>query len=73
MIAFLTEIELQQLDSLDREQLLAKLSHHLDCLPLEFTHEWQDRQATDSLRMLLLAARVIHLLRLRDRRRQTAL
>jgi hypothetical protein len=59
MIASLTEIELDLLDSTSREQVLAQLQDRRGCLPLGMTDEWLAQQSTSRLRLLVLAAKLI--------------
>jgi hypothetical protein len=63
MITVLTKLELRLLDLLSRDEILATLRSARDCVPPDFTGEWLEKQCTDRLRALLLAARLIGALR----------
>jgi hypothetical protein len=60
--ARLFELEMNCLDTMPRHQLLEALRERCDCLPGDLL-ERLDVQATDRLRLLLFAARLIYALR----------
>jgi hypothetical protein len=62
MITTLSELELSCIDRLSREQLLAALRNHTEHLPGDLVERLDD-QSTDQLRLLLLAGRLIRVLR----------
>jgi hypothetical protein len=72
MIAVLVELEGRLLEAANRDQLIATLAERADCLPPEFTRERLEQQPTDRLRLLLLAARMIYVLRQQVRRTSLA-
>jgi hypothetical protein len=63
LISTLTELELRQLDSMSREQLISRLLEFKDNTPVEFCQELLEQQGTDRLRLLLLAVKLIRVLR----------
>ncbi len=68
MVTGLFELEVQCLNSMTRSQLMEAIGEHWDCLPVDL-QERIGEQATDSLRLHVLAARLIHALRQRPSRR----
>ncbi|HEV3444659.1 MAG TPA: hypothetical protein VG099_08460 [Gemmataceae bacterium] len=71
MFATLIELEMLVLEEMSREQLIAALLEERDCLSLEFTREWLAEQSTDGLRLFMLAAKLVRVLR-QNRSRTTA-
>jgi hypothetical protein len=65
MTAFLLDLELQLLDSMSQEQLLAELKPRQHCLTCEMSGEWLCGRPPCALRMLLLAAKLIDVVRRR--------
>jgi hypothetical protein len=57
------ELRAWQLDGMSREDLLAALRQLGEPLQLRFTAEWLQRKSTDQLRILLLTARLLAVLR----------
>jgi hypothetical protein len=68
MSATLAELELRTFDELSHEQLIAMLLERTDCLPKRFTRERLERQSTEELQILLLAAKLLDVLRKQDHR-----
>jgi hypothetical protein len=68
MIAAWAELELCSLGKLSRDQLIALVLRRRDQLGLKFDQEWLEDQPTQRLRVLLMAARLLGLLRHRDNR-----
>jgi hypothetical protein len=66
MISALTELELRLLDRMDREQLIAALGRARHWLLVEISDEWLSEQSTERLRILLLAAKLLRVLRQRE-------
>lgn len=66
MIASLVEVEVRLLDSSSREQLVATLRES------GITQAWLAEQSTDRLRLLLLAVRLLRMLRRQDEIRARA-
>jgi hypothetical protein len=62
MVSTLSQLELQCIDPMSRQQLLDAIRARLDCLPPDL-REGLDEQPTDQLRLLLLAARLTYALR----------
>jgi hypothetical protein len=62
MITTLSELELSCIDRLSREQLIAALRNHTEHLPGDLL-ERLDEHSIDHLRLLLLAGRLIRVLR----------
>jgi hypothetical protein len=62
MVACFCALEMHCLDSMTRAQLIEDLAEHPDCLPADL-QEHVAEQATDRLRLHVLAARLIHALR----------
>jgi hypothetical protein len=50
--------EIRDIDSLNREELIAQLLEFRDCARTKFTWQWLDRQSTERLQMFLLAAQL---------------
>jgi hypothetical protein len=65
MISRLGRVEIRQIDSLRRAQLLGILLGFKDCPQISFSRNWLEEQPTDKLRLLLLAARLYRAVRLR--------
>jgi hypothetical protein len=63
MFATLIELEMLVLEEMSRERLIAALLEERDCLSLEFTREWLEEQSTDGLRLFMLAAKLVRVLR----------
>jgi hypothetical protein len=63
MVSTLGELEMHVIDPMSRQQLLEALRPRRDCLPPDL-RERLEEQPTERLRLLLLAARLIHALRL---------
>jgi hypothetical protein len=63
MFAELTKLELRLLDGQNRDQLIDTLMERKDELRLEFTRQWLEDQSTDRLRLLVLAAKLLSLVR----------
>jgi hypothetical protein len=59
----LIELEMLVLEEMNREQLIAVLLEARDWLSLEFTREWLAEQSTDGLRLFMLAAKLVRVLR----------
>ena len=72
MFSTLIELEMLVLQDMNREQLIATLLACRDVLGLEFTREWLERQSTDGLRLFMLAAKLLHVLRERQSRAKLA-
>ena len=68
MFVTLIELELLVLADMNRDQLIATLLEHRDALALEFTREWLETQSTDGLRLFMLAAKLLRVLRERQTR-----
>jgi hypothetical protein len=58
-----TEIELRQLEVMNREQLIAALVQMGTCLNVRFTQEWLEDKPMDRLRVLWLTARLLEVMR----------
>ena len=71
MVSTLTELEMQLIDTMSREQLLAAIRQRLNSLPADLLMRLED-QPTDALRLHLLAARLIGALRQMQNRDQFA-
>jgi hypothetical protein len=71
MVSTLTELEMQLIDTMSREQLLAAIRQRLNSLPPDLLMQLED-QPTDALRLYLLAARLIGALRQMQNRDQFA-
>jgi hypothetical protein len=66
MIPNLYDLEMQTIEAMSRQQLLAAIRPHLDCLPPEL-RERLDEQPDGWLQLLVLATRLIRAVRmLRD-------
>ena len=65
MISRMGKVEIRQIDSLKRRDLISILLEFKDCPPISFTEPWLEEQTTDRLRLLLLAARLYRALRMR--------
>jgi hypothetical protein len=72
MFATLLKLELALLDDLSRDQLISALLECRDNLSLEFTPEWLEGQTLERLRLLLLAAKLLRVLRQKERRESAA-
>jgi hypothetical protein len=72
MIQTVAELELRTFDTLTREQLITLLLERVDCLPRHFTRERLEGYSTEDLQILLLAAKLLDVLRSQDRQRQRA-
>jgi hypothetical protein len=68
MFATLLKLELALLDDLGRKQLIDALLASRDKLSLDFTSEWLEAQSTERLRLLLLAAKLLRVLRQKEGR-----
>ncbi len=66
MFSTLLKLELALLDDLGREQLIGALLECRDKLSFEFTPEWLEAQSTERLRLLLLAAKLLRVLRQKE-------
>ena len=66
MFTSLIRLELAFLDELSREQLIAVLLAHRDYLTLDFSDQWLRAQPMDQLRLLVLAAKLLHVLRQKE-------
>jgi len=66
----LFEMEMLNIDRMSRAQLIDAVQEHWDGLPLDLQVNVED-ESTDNLRLLLVAGRLLHALRLRlgNRRR----
>jgi hypothetical protein len=73
MIARLGKVEIRQIDSLKRQQLINILIEFRECGALEFNKPWLEQLTTDHLRLLLLAARLYRALRAGAARSQAGL
>jgi hypothetical protein len=62
MVSTLGKLELQLIDPLNRQQLIEAVRLRRNCLPLDLL-DGLEQQATDQLRLLLLTARLIEVLR----------
>jgi hypothetical protein len=62
MIATLGQLEMHCIDRLCRQELIDAIRARGDCLP-EDLRQGLENQPTDRLRLLLLAARLVHVLR----------
>jgi hypothetical protein len=71
MFATLIELEMLVLEDMSRDQLIATLLAYRDTLGLDFTREWLERQSSDGLRLFMLAAKLLHVLRDRQTRPAT--
>jgi hypothetical protein len=60
--ATLFELEMRCLDAMNRQQLVDALGEVADCLPVDLRGRVEE-EATDRLRLLLFAARLIYALR----------
>jgi hypothetical protein len=60
--SLLLDLEMNYLDSMSRQQLIEALGERADCVPNDL-REQVDEQPTNRLRLLLFAARLIHVLR----------
>jgi hypothetical protein len=58
-------VKIRQLDSLQRAQLIGTLLDFKDCPQISFSRSWLEKQPTEKLRLLLLAARLYRGLKLR--------
>jgi hypothetical protein len=63
MVSTLGELELQSIDLMSRQQVLDAIGPRQDCLPPDL-REHLEEQPTGRLRLLLMAARLIQVLRL---------
>jgi hypothetical protein len=72
MFSTLIELEMLVLQDMKREQLIVTLLAYRDALGLEFTREWLERQSTDGLRLFMLAAKLLRVLRERQSRAKLA-
>jgi hypothetical protein len=63
MFSTLIELEMLVLEDMSREQMIAALVQYRDCLRLEFTREWLERQSLDGLRLFMLAAKLLRVVR----------
>jgi hypothetical protein len=61
--------DMRNLDSISRQDMIARLLEYRDCPPIDFRSEWLHEQPTAQLRLLLLAADLYWTLK--QRRRQT--
>jgi hypothetical protein len=68
MFATLIGLELSLLEGLSREQLLTVLVEQRESLSLRFSQDWLEGQSTDQLRLVLLAAKLLCLLRHSEKR-----
>ena len=66
MLATLIGLELALLEELNRDQLIAGLIEHREDLALQFTRRWLEQQSTEGLRLFLLAAKMLRVLRLKQ-------
>jgi len=66
MLATLLKLEFSLLDELSRDQLIRSLLEYRDALSLEFTASWLEGHSTESLRLLLLAAKLLRVLRQKE-------
>jgi hypothetical protein len=53
----------QEIDTMKRQDLIEVLLQFKDCFRTEVTCQWLDRQSTERLRILVLAARLYRVLR----------
>jgi hypothetical protein len=68
MLATLLKLELSILDDLSRDQLIRSLLQYRDALSLDFTPSWLEGHSTECLRLLLLAAKLLRVLRQKESR-----
>jgi hypothetical protein len=66
MFATLLKLELMFLDGLNRDQLIRNILEQRDNITLQFSKNWLEEQSTDCLRLLLLAAKLLLVLRRRE-------
>ena len=64
MISRMGKVEIRQIDSLQRAQLIGILLDFKECPQISFSRSWLEEQPTDKLRLLLLAARLYRALKL---------
>ena len=64
MISRMGKVEIRQIDSLQRAQLIGILLDFKECPQIAFSRSWLEEQPTDKLRLLLLAARLYRALKL---------
>ena len=72
MFSTLIELEMLVLEDMSREQMIAALVEYRDCLSLEFTREWLERQSMDGLRLFMLAAKLLRVVRDKQKRASLA-
>jgi hypothetical protein len=58
MYSLVTEANLQDVDTMDRAELMGRLRQFKDCVRTGFSKQWMDRQSTQQLQILLLAAQL---------------
>jgi hypothetical protein len=63
MISRMGKVEIRQIDSLRRAQLIDILLAFKECPQISFSQPWLEEQPTDKLRLLLLAARLYRALK----------
>ena len=63
MISRMGKVEIRQIDSLRRAQLIDILLAFKECPQITFSKSWLEEQPTDKLRLLLLAARLYRALK----------
>jgi hypothetical protein len=66
MLSTLLKLELSILDDLHRDQLIRSLLQYRDALALEFTAGWLEGHSTECLRLLLLATKLLRVLRQKE-------
>jgi hypothetical protein len=68
MLARLLDLELAVMERLDRNQLIGGLLDNQEALSLHLSQEWLERQSTEGLRLLLLAAKLLRVVQYRVHR-----
>jgi len=63
MISRMGKVEIRQIDSLRRAELIEVLLAFKECPQITFSQAWLEEQPTDKLRLLLLAARLYRALK----------
>ena len=67
MIAAWADVELRSLEKLSHDELVTLLMVKRDQLELGFSQDWLEDQSTERLRIFLLAARLLCLIRQKEK------
>jgi hypothetical protein len=67
MFATLVQLEVLVLEDMNRDQLIVALLAYRDALELDLPQQLLDRQSTDTLRLFMLAAKLLRALRASQR------